>query len=366
LQSLFLKSFEGETMFQFASRRYLIAILTYLLCIPILPPAEAADAEIKTVHMPVISWVSGQDRAGRDAIGDMASNPARYEVFGKLLQSLVRRDEASALRLGSEGRFRITTIIQNQTSFLAVTDARHPDQGPTIILNLDPKIDLIAGAPHPSNERGTYQQAILLVTEKGARAAIIAGAHRCASRTYVTCDGKTRTCGAREAYRTSDSAHSPATLFHVAHQVLTSAWPQAVVLSLHGMRTDDKGVKTSVVLSNGIRGPDDAKSTAASRLRKKLASALPDDGAVVSCNIPEDKIYKFRRLCGTTNVQGRLVNGDNDVCHRSVTHGTGRFIHLEQDRRVRDPFALNWRDIKGEPFMQRYLDAIVAVAPSIK
>jgi len=289
-------------------------------------PGGAVDNLIPTVDTTVNLFVSEQDRAGRKTIRDMVACPTRHQAFSELLQSLIRNDEGTALSHGAEGHFKIMAIKHRHNRYLAVSDAHHPDQGPTIILNSNPKIDLIAGA------------------------------HRCASRTHVRCDGKTRTCGHREAYRTSDTAH----------KALTSAWPRSIVLSLHGMRRDDKGVRTSVVLSNGIRSPDQEKSTSASRLRTAMTSALPEEGAVVSCNIPDDRKYKFRRLCGTTNVQGRMVNGDGDVCIGNMTQGTGRFIHIEQDRAVRNPFVSNWRGVDTNRFIQHYLNAIASVAPPIK
>jgi hypothetical protein len=328
--------------------------------------AIARDARIESVDIPLISWISDRERAGRGTLDQFNINPKRDAAFRDLIRVVANENDPRALFMAARAGFKLTDFRPDQPHIIAITDTRHPDQGPIVLINRAPQIDLIAGAPHPSNEKGTYQQAVLLVTEKGARAAIIAGAHRCASRTYVTCDGRTRTCGSREAYRTSDVAHSPATLFHAAHVALLEAWPQAVVLSLHGMRTDRKGVRTSLVLSNGVRGPDPDGTTAASRLRYAMMTALPGEGAVVSCNLPGDRQYEFLRLCGTTNIQGRLVNGDNDVCHRGVTSGTGRFIHLEQDRTVRNPFAENWRGAGTDEFIQKYLNAIVSVARVIK
>ena len=345
------------------ARAWLFRLLAVTVCMA--PAIAAAEEKVETVETSVIAWISEQERARKNSLGAFETAPGRGAAFRKFLTRLARGDEAGALALAGEAQVRISAITQGNKRFLAVTDARHLDQGPTVLLNPTPVIDLIAGAPHPRNERGTYQQAVLLVTERGARAAIIAGAHRCASRTYVSCDGKTRTCGAREAYRTSDVAHNPATLFHAAHVALIEVWPKAVVLSLHGMRTDRKGVRTSLVLSSGIRGIDD-QTTAASRLRGAMRTVLPNKGAVVSCNIKSDRQYKFRRLCGTTNVQGRLVNGDDDVCRRSVKWGTGRFIHLEQDRKLRNPFADDWRDVRNHHFMGKYLNAIASVASAIK
>ena len=94
------------------------------------------------------------------------------------------------------------------------------------------------------------------------RALILAGAHRCASRSESSCSGRTRICGdGRNPYRTSDTAHNPDTRFHTAHLILTDFWPKAVVVQLHGF-----GVKNTdawVVLSDTSRDrrPGDTELT---------------------------------------------------------------------------------------------------------
>ncbi len=41
------------------------------------------------------------------------------------------------------------------------------------------------------------------------------------------------------------------------------------------------------------------------------------------------------RLCGTTNVQGRHLNGASQPCTEAAASASGRFIHLEQSAAVR-------------------------------
>ena len=348
-------------------QRNLGAILLATLCFgETIVTSKAANIKIESVETQIIPWISQQDRAGKVQIDDLAFSTKRAVALSNLLKALISGDEAAALTQGIQGGFNIFSFKREPGDIFGITDKERPDEGPTIILNPRATKDLIASAPHPINENGTFQQAVLLVTKTNIRAAVIAGAHRCASRTFVGCDGRTRTCGAYEAYRTSDVAHSPHSLFHVAHQVFAIAWPRSIILSLHGMRTDRKGVRTSVILSNGIKNTDVYKNTAATRLRVAMTNVFPDEGAVVSCNISADRQHNFRRLCGTTNVQGRMINGDDDVCHGSVYKGTGRFIHIEQDSKVRNLFVDRWQDISGNTFMNKYLSIIGSVAPRVR
>ena len=117
------------------SHRCAAALCACLFCMSILSPA--ADAKIETIDMPLISFVSGQDRAGRETIGHMATDPERDRALGNLLRSLIDRNEEAASGHGSAGKFKITAISHKKQRFLAVTDALDADQGPTIILNPD-------------------------------------------------------------------------------------------------------------------------------------------------------------------------------------------------------------------------------------
>jgi hypothetical protein len=92
---------------------------------------------------------------------------------------------------------------------------------------------------------------------------------------------------------------------------------------------------------------------------------MGEPGRVVSCNLPADEAYNYRKLCGFTNVQGRQVNGDADACRGSVDHGTGRFIHLEQDWSILRPYARAWTHIGQQPVSKGFIDALASLVPPV-
>ena len=125
------------------------------------------------------------------------------------------------------------------------------------------------------------------------------------------------------------------------------------------------GVTTSLVISNGIKANDDGGRTPATRLRHALEDKT-SPGRVVSCNVKSDSKYNYRPLCGFTNVQGRHVNGDSDACRIGVTRGTGRFIHLEQDRSVLGPYFEDAPRIYNHPLPLALTRALLEILPAVR
>ena len=328
--------------------------------------AEGLHPSLKVADGPLTAWMARQDHAPAGSLQDFRVTPETAATFRDMLGAMIAGSWPDAVRSGGRIGYGLASIAEGGTWFVVARDASGRAREPAIVVNTRPKLDLIVGVPHAAYERGTPEQAALLVAKAGARAAILSGAHRCASRSFVACDGRTRACGARQPYRSSDVAHNPRSLFHLAHEVMVAAWPGAVVVSLHGMRTDKTGVRTSVILSDGTRTPDPRRKSYATRLRYKLAGVFRAPGAVVSCEVRADRRYKPRRLCGTTNVQGRHVNGDRDVCKGGVARGTGRFIHMEQDRGVRRPFERAGATARGNAAVDGFLAAVAEVMPKVK
>ena len=97
-----------------------------------------------------------------------------------------------------------------------------------------------------------------------------------------------------------------------------------------------------------------------------LGRRITQPGAVVSCNLPADAVHDFRRLCGFTNVQGRSVNGDANACRGNVDEGTGRFIHMEQDGSVLQPYAQGWQQIGRHAYNRAFIIALQRVLPSVR
>jgi hypothetical protein len=321
---------------------------------------ETPPAQIQTVDMPLVAWVSSRAHA----LPDFAVNADRIAQFRALLESLLDRNHAQALGQAQALGYLLVRLHEGGSSFVIASDDSGAGRDPTVVINENPRRDFIAEAPHVPFEPGTGEQALIFLKGLGGRAAIISGAHRCASRTFTACDGTTEVCaGAPQGYRDSDAGHNVDTLFHAGHVLFAQRWREAVVMALHGMKEDADGVRTSLIVSNGIRAEDAAAQTAATRFRLALNARIREPGRVVSCNLPADDVFNARKLCGYTNVQGRQVNGDDDACRGSVDQGTGRFIHMEQDWNVLRPYSQNWQRIGRHHYNRAFMDALARALP---
>jgi hypothetical protein len=285
--------------------------------------------------------------------------------FRAALVAMARGDWAASAAHAADAGYQLAGVVQENTWYAVLQEKGSGGVGPTVVISPHPLRDLIAEAPHGGLERGTAEQAALFVTRLGARAAIVSGAHRCASATESPCSGRTRVCGseARVPYRSSDVAHYPNSLFHVAHLVLTSFWPSAVVVSLHGMRkTDD----TILIVSDGSKQMRPGDHELSGRLRDRLRTELGGNfGAVVSCNDPEDDQYDFRKLCGFTNVQGRALNSSPDICLQSSQGSSGRFLHVEQSWDILGEIRRGWTRHRDYPHAGAFFAAFEQTIPCL-
>jgi len=324
----------------------------------------ARSQVVPSLDTPLPAWVAARSHAAPNTLPDFATPTERARVFGTMLQSLLERNWPQAATLARSISYRLVMVRDGTHTFIAASDESGTGRDPSIILNLDSRRDVIVGAPHMPFEPGTGEQAAIFLRDLAGRAAIISGAHRCASRSFTRCDGKTEVCGGGlQDYRSSDPGHNVETLYHLAHVVFASRWPNAVVISLHGMREDTEGVRTSIIISNGVRATDANLQTPATRLRQALGTTIAQSGLIVSCNFPGDATFKFRPLCGYTNVQGRYVNGGSDACRASGEQGAGRFIHIEQDWNVLGPYAERWGQIASHPYNRAYINALATILP---
>lgn len=186
---------------------------------------------------------------------------------------------------------------------------------------------VIVEAPHPWFELHTREQGVEAFFEHRARALIVSGAHRCSSHAEVVCSGTTSVCGEAGAYRESDPAHNPESVFHAMHVALTEAYRTHFAISLHGVRHHRVVVSDGTDLAVGAEGPIGAAAL-------DLHHMLEGEAEVESCNGVRE-MGQADRYCGTTNAQGRHLNGAEDVCIDSAGHSAHRFLHLEQPMHVR-------------------------------
>lgn len=183
-------------------------------------------------------------------------------------------------------------------------------------------------APHPFHDRGTVEQARELFESTRARALIVSGAHRCENAGSTSGHpGHTKACGERLPYPVSDMAHATGTLFHQAHVSLFELYRDATFVSLHGM------AQGGVSISNGTKLPLGSAEQPVARLAAELRRELPKE-RVTTCNAHAGMAPRYR-LCGTTNVQGRHANGYPRSSVVEPLRASGRFVHIEQSRRVR-------------------------------
>jgi hypothetical protein len=201
---------------------------------------------------------------------------------------------------------------------------------------------LILGAPHVWLEYGVLEEAVATFEQVDGRALIITGNHRCSNDSPAGCDGSTTVCGSSEPYRESDMAHVVDSHYHVAHEVLADHFADDWVMSMHGFWM------TGVSVSNGTHEPTEP-DTPVALFAGALMDTLPGE-YVTACSTGTDAPRDVR-YCGTTNVQGRYVNGSPDPCYAEAAVAAERFIHLEQ-------FVTIW----AAP--QPVIDALDAVLPT--
>jgi hypothetical protein len=186
---------------------------------------------------------------------------------------------------------------------------------------------MIVEAPHPRFDLLTERQGLELFAALRARVFIVASTHRCASTMDSGCDGDADICGRGEGPPESDMAHALGSVFMGVHQFFAERFPEDLVVSLHGMG------KGGISVSDGTTFPTHDEAPVA-RFAKALQVVFPDEH-ITSCNeFTGAKVDQ--RLCGTTNVQGRHVNGIVvDACSEMATKSAGRFLHIEQSLAVR-------------------------------
>jgi hypothetical protein len=191
----------------------------------------------------------------------------------------------------------------------------------TYIVNLHYRRNIVLEAPHPIFDAGTLEEGVRMFEEVQARALFLSGAHRCANEEPTPCGiGKTDACNGR--YRTSDSGHVRASFFQSAHEATLRLPDAPVAISLH--EHADKAGDPVAIVSSGVK-----TELSPAALPNRLRRILVDLGVEArSCNLAGDGPL---RLCGETNVQGRVSNGSAEPCRERAREVSGRFLHLEQD-----------------------------------
>lgn len=268
--------------------------------------------------------------ADRDSNGYMAAATPKRRAAVRSVEAAVEGTYASAVTQAEQAGYDVCRMTQSGAELL-IWQPTPPRQGRPVwaLRQGQGAAPLVLEAPHAYFDLDTLREGRVLFDALSARALIVSGTHRCANDLASSCSGMTGVCTdeGRQPYRNSDMAHRTDTLFQAVHEAIAEQWSQMTVISLHGF-TDD-----GVSLSDGTTDPTTEDSTVA-----KMATALESefsDAKITVCNDYPGATREVR-LCGSTNVQGRHLNGSADACTMRASEAGGRFIHMEQSRSIRE------------------------------
>lgn len=335
----------------------IVRVIVGLVFLGALPLSEAYASDGND-RLALVRFIASLDHAGKNTIAAM---PQTGIAFAGMLEAALNGDESATETAAEQAGYQVRKIAQDGEAYLVLFDQQQ-SVGPTIVLAKMPRRELIFEAPHGVADRATDIQSAIALTRLGARALVLAGAHRCASRAESACSGRTRICGGgRARYRISDGAHNPDTRFHTAHLILTEAWPEAAVVQLHGFGV--KGTDAWVVLSDGSEEGRPGDTALAGQVRDGIRVWFKRPERAVSCQDPEDARFSYRTLCARTNVQGRHLNGVEDVCGTAAETASGRFLHVEQAWEIRREVRENWEDIDSAPLATVVIDSLGEAVP---
>lgn len=184
--------------------------------------------------------------------------------------------------------------------------------------------DAIIAVPHPLHDSFTPQEGVNMFQYLGGRMLVMAGTHRCANDQAAVSDGTTTVCNetnTSEKYKVSDMAHYDSSAFQIAHESMKELSANVYAINLHGHANSSC---EDVFLSNG-RSDDPQPSLQTVRdslIANSIDAAMTGDGS--SCT-----------LAGTTNVQGRYINGSSNPADDQPVSNTGFFFHVEQSQNIR-------------------------------
>ena len=268
--------------------------------------------------------------ADRDSNGYAAAATPKRRAAARSVEAAARGAFASAATQAEQAGYDVCRTSDADDELL-IWQPTPPRQGRPVwaIRQGQGAAPVVLEAPHAYFDLDTLKEGRVLFDALSARALIVSGTHRCANDLASSCSGMTGVCtdGGHQRYRNSDMAHRTDTLFQAVHGAIAEQWSRTTVISLHGF-TDD-----GVSLSDGTTDPTTEDSTVA-----KMATALESEFCDASITVGYDYPDATRevRLCGSTNVQGRHLNGSADACTMRASEAGGRFIHMEQSRSIRE------------------------------
>ena len=189
----------------------------------------------------------------------------------------------------------------------------------TFILNPNPSRELSIHIAHPIADSRTEDQGIDVFKGTNSRSFLMAGTHRDANSTLSAC---------QPSEVEADVAHNVANMFQPTVQDLLNFYEaigvEFVAIQFHG-HAPSSCPGLDVYLTYGRPTPP-SPGDKLLELQSNLLAHNPDWTVTVPGDTPSCTLH------GSTNVQGRLLNGvaAENVCTIAASSYSGRFIHIEQ------------------------------------
>ncbi len=210
----------------------------------------------------------------------------------------------------------------------------------TVIVHNDPGAAALSiDVPHPLNESRTPEQGIAIFQGTNARTFVMAGAHRRASATQSTC---------QSSYTITDGVHNADHTFYASFEALSDCYDNFGIpftsIQLHGMSASSCPGVDAHITHGSTRTPLEYELI--DQLRDNFTAAIPQ---VWNWTITVPGDSPTCSLTGSSNVQGRLLNGmvSDMVCESKPGNYTGNFIYIEQ----------KW-DVRSSDVYSYWIDAI--------
>ncbi len=188
----------------------------------------------------------------------------------------------------------------------------------TFIVNPNATRELSIQVPHPFHEPRTADQGIGIFKGTNARSFIMAGAHRKANPAFSSC---------QPAFHEADASYNDESPFHAMVEGVVDFYSRGrqpfVALQFHGM-TFYACQGVHVYMTYGYTPP------LPHALLTRLQTALVQHNPRWIVRLPGGQAAC--RLHGSSNIQGRLLNGVHaaDVCHTPADTMSERFVHIVQ------------------------------------
>jgi hypothetical protein len=266
--------------------------------------APAADRSALPVRRAVLDEVVDElvrTMPGRATEGYRRPTAAEVSAMGGVVSQIGAGRVEAAARAAEPLGYRVVHLVdaldRRRYVLLDERGAGTARRGwGTYVIAVRPRLDLLVEVSHPRFDIDTPQVGVGVFRATGARALLVAGAHR-----YANADGS------------ADVAHAPVSIFEAVHEGLVRRG--TVVYQPHGF-SQEKHPNLGDVVVSASEAPATPLAVALAGGLARLADVCLYDGT------------RCRALAGTTNVQAR-----------STRAAGGSFLHVELSRPLRSDTA---------------------------